>query len=122
MTEWDAVKRKIWDRDSGLCLKCHLPATDCHHRKPRKMGGTRNAATVYGLANLVSLCRGCHDQVHGHPDDSYAAGWLVREGENPASVLIELGCGRQLELCDDGSCCETGGCDLFLTFSRNYFC
>lgn len=113
MSAWDTAKKMVCSRDQWLCVRCERPATDCHHRKPRKMGGTRNAETNYGLANLVSLCRACHSYVHDNPAWAYGAGYLVHEGDDPEDVLIELGCGRQLRLRNDGIAEETGECELF---------
>lgn len=113
MTKWDKVKQKIAERDQNKCVRCACPATDCHHRKPRKMGGTRNNNTVYGYANLISLCRTCHIWVHTHPAGSYQTGFLVRENENPETVPVTVSVDVALTLKTDGTSEYTGLCDLF---------
>jgi len=52
------------------------------------MGGSSSQYINFGLANLVSLCRGCHTWIHANPAESYEQGWLVRMGEDPARVPI----------------------------------
>jgi len=75
-------------RDGGRCQRCYGTAIDVHHRRPRGMGGTSDDYISYGLANLVSFCRKCHDWVHAHPAASYELGWLVKSGEDPAEVPV----------------------------------
>jgi 5-methylcytosine-specific restriction enzyme A len=90
---WSKARIAVLERDEYNCVKCGRPATDVHHRQPKKMGGTKNARIVYGLANLVSLCRLCHSWIHGNPNESYDAGWLVRSGKDPEEVGIDLNFG-----------------------------
>lgn len=53
------------------------------------MGGTSDAERNYGLANLVSLCRTCHNHVHANPAESYEEGWLVHSWSDPADVPLK---------------------------------
>ena len=89
-TKWIAAKRLVNERDGGLCVKCGSEATDCHHRMPKGMGGTSDPDRNYGLANIISLCAGCHRYVHSHPVESYDSGLLVRSWDNPADCPIVL--------------------------------
>jgi hypothetical protein len=99
---WDKAKRAAAARDGGKCLRCLCDADDVHHRQVRGMGGSKRAS-VHGLANLVCLCRPCHDYIHGHPEESYALGFLVRSGYNPADVPVRVRQRGRLKLNDDGS-------------------
>lgn len=99
---WVAAKRVVAARDGGNCLRCLGPATDVHHRLVKGMGGSKDPL-VAGLANLVSLCRICHDWVHAHPGEAYKAGWLVLRGTVPGDAPIRLNAGEWLWLTDDGN-------------------
>ena len=61
---------------------------DCHHRQVRGMGGTSDPKRAFGLANLVLLCRECHQHVHGNPRESYAEGWLVHSWDSPEDIPV----------------------------------
>ena len=74
---WNKAKKLVEARDGGLCLRCMAEAVDVHHRIVRGMGGTGDPEVNYGLANLISLCRQCHDHVHANPEESYEQGYLV---------------------------------------------
>ena len=101
-SEWDKAKRVVYARDGGKCLRCLQEATDVHHRKPRGMGGSSDPELNYGLANLVSLCRHCHDRVHANPGESYELGWLVRSGLDPLEVPILVSATFTVWLTRDG--------------------
>lgn len=88
-SEWDSAKRACFERDEGKCRKCSRPATDCHHLKPRQMGGRKDPEVNFGLANLVSLCRECHSWIHLHPAESYEKGWLVHSWQSPSDVPLK---------------------------------
>ena len=87
---WAKVKHIVNARDQGSCVKCQADATDIHHRTPRGMGGSSDPETNYGLANLVSLCRSCHDHVHANPAESYENGFLVRSWDDPRDCPVML--------------------------------
>jgi hypothetical protein len=46
----DRIRLEVFERDEGLCqwidpvteMKCLKPASDCHHRVPKGMGGRPN--------------------------------------------------------------------------------
>jgi len=54
---WDGLRRKVWERDGGACVRCSapLPLNRCHidHIKSGKLADN-------SLANLRTLCRRCH--------------------------------------------------------------
>lgn len=53
---WRRVRLMKLARDP-LCEECGAAATDVDHVQPRTQGGAD-----YDLANLSSLCHGCHSQ------------------------------------------------------------
>jgi hypothetical protein len=55
------------------------------------MGGTGDSLRSLGLANLVSLCRSCHDHVHACPQESCACGFLIRSGHDPEDIPLQAG-------------------------------
>jgi hypothetical protein len=108
---WDRAKRLTWDRDGGFCVACGRPADDVHHRQRRGMGGTDDPVIAFGLANLICVCRPCHDLCHrlkhtGRGREMRAAGYWLETWEDPAltSVLIASihGSGMKVWLAADG--------------------
>lgn len=65
------------DRSVGVCeaqinAVCAYRAAHVHHRLMRSQLGKDTPD------NLLAVCRPCHDYIHQHPAESYAAGWLIR--------------------------------------------
>ena len=89
--DWSKARKEALLRDEGKCLRCRKPAADVHHRRPKKMGGTKNEYTAFGMANLVSLCRKCHNDIHAHPEQAYRTGYLVHSWDDPAHIPITSG-------------------------------
>ena len=59
------------DRDGWRCTRCGLPgALEVHHVKELHHGGA-----PYDLANLSTLCRGCHIEGHRTPPIPGMAEW-----------------------------------------------
>lgn len=58
-------------------------------------------------SNLVLLCgsgtTGCHGEVHAHPTESYATGWMVRRlgDDDTTEVPLQTLTGRLICLSDD---------------------
>lgn len=54
---WSAIRRIVWQRDSGKCVHCgaDVPLDECHidHIRSGKLGTNE-------LSNLRTLCRRCH--------------------------------------------------------------
>jgi len=79
---------KIWDRDSGRCVRCGRPQRfdqrgsgwSVHHRCPRGMGGTARE-WIAGAANGIVLCgtgsTGCHGWVETHRTRALEDGMLI---------------------------------------------
>jgi 5-methylcytosine-specific restriction endonuclease McrA len=56
-----------------VCERCQRnPSQDIHERLSRARGGS-----ITDPANLVALCRRCHEFVTTHPKDAEAEGWSV---------------------------------------------
>lgn len=64
------LRAKIFERDRFRCRGCAKQAEEIHHIIFRSQGGTDDEA------NLVAICRDCHDLAHGK-----------RSGVLPAWVL-----------------------------------
>lgn len=63
--------------ENPVCMKCwRAPATDVHELKSRARGGS-----ITDKANLVCLCRPCHDWVTQHPSEAAQQGWLRNSWE-----------------------------------------
>lgn len=54
---WAELRRLVWERDGGRCVRCRAPLTfetfHCDHIRSGKLGSN-------ALANLRVLCRRCH--------------------------------------------------------------
>ena len=69
--DWPEIRRIVHARDGYRCTSCGVEVgrdADVHHLLPRSMGGTNE------LANLVTLCDGCHAAHH-----PMLAGGLARQ-------------------------------------------
>ena len=83
----------VQGRSQG-CELCAAPATDMHHRAPRR---TRN----HRASNALHLCRQCHRDVHANPKASRDAGWIVSVYSRPETTPVAIG-DRWVFLTDDG--------------------
>ena len=60
---WARARRAALDRDGWRCVECgHPGALEVHHVVPLDQGGA-----PLDLANLQTLCRGCHIGAHMDP-------------------------------------------------------
>jgi ATP-dependent DNA helicase RecQ len=89
---WQQTRAVVLNRDNHKCVACGVECgrgeADVHHLMPRNLGGSDE------LANLVTLCDGCHAVHHPNLQLSLArrfverwalrvAKWLDTEGELP---------------------------------------
>lgn len=87
-------RAELETRSDGWCEAgldgCWGRATDPHHRVVRGIGGVHGEAKERAdeLADLVLLCRRCHQQVHAYPAASYALGLLLKRHQVPAQSLL----------------------------------
>ena len=59
-TAWRALRRRVVARDQGRCVGCGARgALQVHHLTYQRLGHE-------DLADLVTLCAGCHEQWHRH--------------------------------------------------------
>lgn len=73
-----------------------------HHRRPRRMGGSK-AADTNSPVNLLLLDPSCHDRVEKERTAAYEGGWLVRQDEDPAAVPVLICAERWVLLKEDGT-------------------
>jgi 5-methylcytosine-specific restriction endonuclease McrA len=80
------VRAAVKERSRSCCEACGLwvQSGHCHHRLLRSQGGQHTEA------NLVYLCRRCHDRAHANPDDARAHGLILRGWQNPAEVPVTM--------------------------------
>ena len=57
---WRKLRAIVLRDARGQCADCGRGAEEVHHQIPISKGGE-----AYDLANLVPLCRLCHDARHG---------------------------------------------------------
>lgn len=92
------VRVRVVERSDGLCEICaRRRAVQIHHRRPRKMGGSRRPS-VNSLGNLLALCACCHVEVESDRSRALSWGWLVADAiDAPASVpaLLATAYGQQ---------------------------
>lgn len=67
-SDWNTRRKKVYKRDNYTCQRCGAKGgphgnveIHAHHRIPISQGGGHE------LSNLVSVCRSCHEDIHGHP-------------------------------------------------------
>lgn len=101
------IRALVAARAHGACELCRTQlwtphhgwsaAHSVHHRRPRGMGGTSRTDTN-SPANLLLVCgtgtTGCHGWIESHRDESFRFGYLLRQYEDPAQVVVELHHGR----------------------------
>lgn len=104
----EAVIDAVLDRAQHSCEMClvalgHRRGKDwqCHHRRPRRMGGSQLPDTNLPQ-NLLILCLSCHELVEAERSAAYEGGWLVRQNADPAAVPVLIGATRWVLLAADG--------------------
>lgn len=89
--EWsEFYQSRLWSNlrswymsEHPLCENClkygiNTPATDCHHRKPFRLGATKDEKweLFSNPQNLLALCSECHHRIHNKINET---GTLVYE-------------------------------------------
>jgi len=74
---WKQMRDYVYRRDGGLCRDCWdrgmlTPAEEVHHIIPITPDNITDEAITLNPDNLVSLCRGCHQQRHSSRAIRYA--------------------------------------------------
>lgn len=86
----------VHTRSGGMCERCCARrATDVHHRQLRRHGD-------HQPANLVDLCRECHEWAHKHPAEARESGFIVSGRIDPRSVTLQHGLYGRVRIDDDG--------------------
>lgn len=95
-------------RASYRCERCELPLNSnlsVHHRRPRRMGGTRRP-DANSPQNLLVLCgsgtTGCHGWIESHRREAYDAGYLLYDMDDPLIHPYRDGSGNWWILTEDG--------------------
>lgn len=98
------ARQTVLARAGWRCERClSLPIDHVHHRRPKGSGGT-SLEWVDAPANLVALCRQCHEWAHAHPREARESGWLISKwGGMADSVPLTDLSGVTVWLTDDGS-------------------
>jgi hypothetical protein len=85
-----ATRQAVAARAGYHCELCYTPISgqaSIHHRRPRRMGGTRRS-DVNEPANLMLLCgsgtTGCHGWVESHRKNALADGIILYDRDIPA--------------------------------------
>jgi len=79
-------------RSRGVCERClQAEAVQVHHRQPRGAGGSAHRAEVNLPANLLHLCRTCHEITESRRQEAYVLGLLVHRGQRPCEVPVTVG-------------------------------
>lgn len=87
------TKELVWARAGGRCELCGGPLAGMrgfsrHHRRPRRMGGSRRPDTN-SPSNILLVCGsattpdGCHHRIEANRAQAYDEGLLLRDGQNP---------------------------------------
>lgn len=98
----EAVYARCGDRcEVGVTAECRLrqgwfdavTGRSLHHRRPRRMGGTR-ALDIHDPSNLLATCgngtRGCHGWIESHRQVALENGWLLASGADPVARACTL--------------------------------
>lgn len=106
------IRHLVYDRAEQRCERCGAAGSwtySVHHRRPRGMGGSKNAATN-SPSNLVLLCgsgtSGCHGEVESDRWMAVQDGLIVPQHADPATTPVLLARGWTV-LTDDGCYIDT---------------
>lgn len=73
--------------ERATCQACDgQPATDVHEKLRRSAGGS-----ITDDANVLALCRPCHEWVHANPADAIAKGLLLSRYGDESDVVSFVG-------------------------------
>lgn len=77
------TRKTVEARSDGFCEKCGTAgATDKAHRVSRGVGGG------WEVANILDLCRDCHQHHHANPTRAYKGGWHLRSNSTPTECPV----------------------------------
>jgi 5-methylcytosine-specific restriction endonuclease McrA len=82
------IRAKVYARDGSQCVACGLYVTSdngrqAHHRLFLGRLGKHE------LANLITVCRACHDDIHIYKQAAATAnGWAIPAGGDPELIPV----------------------------------
>ena len=65
-TQWAKVRKIVLIRDHYLCVHCGEAAWGVHHIEELSPDNIHDMNVVFGLENLESICKTCHDESEDH--------------------------------------------------------
>ncbi len=106
----ESVRALIKLRANNRCELCgsRLLGGHIHHRQPRGMGGSRTVESKGSAANGLWIHPGCHMTIELSRARALDKGWLIKQGQDPASTPVRLWDGWWL-LADDGTMARVDG-------------
>lgn len=94
-----ATRAIVAERSNDTCEVCgQEEATQMHHRRPRGMGGSRDAR-IHQPSMLLHLGNDCHHYIEHNRDEALDEGWLVKNANDDRPVRAQ---GRYVRFDDDG--------------------
>ncbi len=84
-SKWLKLRERVLYRDGYRCVQCQKPATEVELQVHHLYYTEGKKAWEYPEADLITLCKGCHAQVHGKEMPQF--GW-VYEGMEDLGDLI----------------------------------
>ncbi len=89
----DETRFAVLGRGLYKCERCYGDylafGVSVHHRRPRMMGGSKNA-DLHKTANLIALCgsgtTGCHGWVESHRMEARTYGFLIHKVESASKI------------------------------------
>jgi uncharacterized CHY-type Zn-finger protein len=90
-SQWEKVRKLVLIRDYYLCVHCGEAAWGVHHIEELSPDNINDMNIVFGLDNLESICKKCHDESEDHshvfkPKGALKQGFIFDENGD----LIEI--------------------------------
>jgi 5-methylcytosine-specific restriction endonuclease McrA len=60
------------------CERCGRTVADARELHPHELRTRGQGGSLTDPANIRLVCPDCHMDIHNHPAESYATGWLIR--------------------------------------------
>jgi hypothetical protein len=96
------VFQKILDRQGGKCLHCGTTeGLVPHHRKNRKMGGSRRLEVPSNVLAVCSLLNGLMESDAQTAEWARDRGWKLRNNQDPAMTPVKDNTTNSWWLLDD---------------------
>lgn len=92
-SDWDSRRRKVYSRDNHKCQNCDKKGRmggdaelHAHHIVPISKGGSHRKS------NLKTLCKVCHDAIHGKGKARTAGTSVSKMSKSAVSIKIQRRC------------------------------